>query len=76
MPPCGAMDPEKSLRIAQEVYAEGPFLRNVFEERYNQVLLALIADGGYNLGASFEWNDLSDLCNQKIAGAVLNLNWL
>ena len=76
MMPFGTMDPEKSLKIAQEVYAEVPYLTNVFEDKFNQVLLSRIADGGYNLGTSFPWQDLSDLKGQKIAGAGLNLNWL
>ncbi len=76
MLPFGTMDPEKSLKVAQEVYAEVPYLTDVFEDKFNQVLLARIADGGYNLGTSFAWKDLSDLKGQKIAGAGLNLNWL
>ena len=76
MLPFGTMDPEKSLKIAQEVYAEVPYLTDVFDDKFNQILLSRIADGGYNLGTSFEWKDLSDLKGQKIAGAGLNLNWL
>ncbi len=76
MLPFGTMDPEKSLKIAQEVYAEVPYLTDVFEDKFNQKLLSRIADGGYNLGTSFPWEDLSDLKGQKIAGAGLNLNWL
>lgn len=76
MLPFGTMDPEQSLKIAQEVYAEVPYLTNVFEDKFNQKLLSRIADGGYNLGTSFPWDDLSDLKGQKIAGAGLNLNWL
>ncbi len=76
MMPFGTMNPETSLKIAQEVYAEVPYLTDVFEDKFNQVLLARIADGGYNLGTSFAWKDLADLKNQKIAGAGLNLNWL
>lgn len=76
MLPFGPMDPELSLKVAQEVYEEVPYLSEVFEDKFNQVLLARIADGGYNLGTSFEWKDLSDLEGQKIAGAGLNLNWL
>lgn len=76
MMPFGTMDPVTSLKIAQEVYAEVPYLTDVFPEKFNQVLLARIADGGYNLGTSFPWKDLSDLKDQKIAGAGLNLNWL
>lgn len=76
MLPFGTMDPELSLKVAQEVYDEVPYLNDVFEEKFNQVLLSRIADGGYNLGTSFPWEDLSDLKGQKIAGAGLNLNWL
>ncbi len=76
MLPFGTMDPETSLKVAQEVYAEVPYLSDVFEDKFNQVLLSRIADGGYNLGTSFPWSDLSDLQGQKIAGAGLNLNWL
>ena len=76
MLPFGTMDPELSLKVAQEVYDEVPYLNDVFEDKFNQVLLSRIADGGYNLGTSFPWEDLSDLKGQKIAGAGLNLNWL
>lgn len=76
MMPFGTMDPEKSLKIAQEVYAEVPYLTDVFEDKFNQILLSRIADGGYNLGTSFAWDNLADLKGQKIAGAGLNLNWL
>lgn len=76
MLPFGTMNPEQSLDIAQAVYEEVPYMKNVFEDRFNQILLARIADGGYNLGTSFAWDDLSDLKDQKIAGAGLNLNWL
>ena len=76
MLPFGSMDPEVSLASAQEVYKAVPYLTDVFEDKFNQKLLARISDGGYNLGTSFEWDDLSDLQGQKIAGAGLNLNWL
>ena len=76
MLPFGTMDPTLSLRIAQDVYREVPYLTNVFEEQFNQKLLARIADAGYNLGTSFDWNTIEDLEAIKIAGAGLNLNWL
>ncbi len=76
MLPFGTMDPVQSLKVAQDVYAEVPYLTDVFEDKFNQILLSRIADGGYNLGTSFPWEDLSDLKDQKIAGAGLNLNWL
>lgn len=76
MLPFGTMDPTVSLKTAQDVYAQVPYLQNVFEEKFNQKLLSRIADGGYNLGTSFAWETLDDLKGQKIAGAGLNLNWL
>ena len=76
MLPFGTMDPTVGLKTAQDVYAQVPYLQNVFEDKFNQKLLSRIADGGYNLGTSFAWESLEDLQGQKIAGAGLNLNWL
>jgi TRAP-type C4-dicarboxylate transport system substrate-binding protein len=76
MLPFGTMDPTVSLAIAQDVYKAVPYLTQVFEKKFNQKLLARIADGGYNLGTSFDWNKVSDLKGVKLAGAGLNLNWL
>ena len=74
--PLGTMNSITSLRIAQKVYAQEPYLTDVFQDKFNQVLLARITDQGYNLGTTFAWNDLSELKGEKIAGAGLNLNWL
>lgn len=76
MLPFGTMDPTVSLAIAQDVYKAVPYLTDVFGKKFNQKLLARIADGGYNLGTSFDWNKVSDLKGVKLAGAGLNLNWL
>jgi TRAP-type C4-dicarboxylate transport system substrate-binding protein len=76
MLPFGPTDPEQSLKTAQTIYAKVPYMSSVFEEKFNQKLLAIITDGSYNLGTTFDWDDLSDLKGQKIAGAGLNLNWL
>ena len=76
MLPFGTMDPTVSLAIAQDVYKAVPFLSEVFEQKFNQKLLARIADSGYNLGTTFDWNKVSDLKGVKLGGAGLNLNWL
>lgn len=76
MLPFGTMSPEKSVKLARAVYDKVPYMSNVFEDKFNQKLLALIADNGYNLGTNFEWNKVSDLKGQKLAGAGLNLKWL
>ena len=76
MLPFGTMDPVKSVTIARRVYDKVPYLSKVFEDKFNQKLIGLIADNGYNLGTTFEWNQVSDLKGRKLAGAGLNLKWL
>jgi TRAP-type C4-dicarboxylate transport system substrate-binding protein len=76
MLPFGPVDPIDSLRVAQDVYAKVPYLTKVFEEKFNQKLVARITDASYNLGTNFAWKSVKDLKDRKIAGAGLNLNWL
>ncbi len=76
MLPFGTMKPTVSLEVARAVYDKVPYMRKVFEDKFKQKLIAIIADNGYNLGTNFEWNDISQLKGQKIAGAGLNLKWL
>jgi TRAP-type C4-dicarboxylate transport system substrate-binding protein len=76
MLPFGTMSPEKSIKLARMVYDKVPYMSKVFEDKYNQKLIALIADNGYNLGTTFEWDKVSDLKGRKLAGAGLNLKWL
>jgi C4-dicarboxylate-binding protein DctP len=76
MLPFGTMDPVKSVTLARRVYDKVPYMSKVFEDKFNQRLIALIADNGYNLGTNFEWNKVADLKGRKLAGAGLNLKWL
>jgi C4-dicarboxylate-binding protein DctP len=76
MLPFGTMSPVMSVKVAREVYDQVPYMSKVFEDKYRQKLIALIADNGYNLGTNFEWNKVADLKGQKLAGAGLNLKWL
>ena len=76
MLPFGTMDAADSVKIARRVYDAVPFMSEVFEKKFRQKLIGLIADNGYNIGSNFEWNKVSDLKGQKIAGAGLNLKWL
>ncbi len=76
MLPFGTMSPVKSVTLARGVYDKVPYMSKVFEDKYNQVLLGLIADNGYNLGTNFEWKSVKDLKGRKLAGAGLNLKWL
>jgi TRAP-type C4-dicarboxylate transport system substrate-binding protein len=76
MLPFGTMDPTVSLKVARAVYDKVPYMSKVFEDKFKQKLIALIADNGYNLGTNFDWNTVADLKGQKMAGAGLNLKWL
>ena len=76
MLPFGTMDPTTSLKVARAVYDKVPYMSKVFEDKFKQKLIALIADNGYNLGTNFDWNSVADLKGQKVAGAGLNLKWL
>jgi len=76
MLPFGTMSPVMSVKIARAVYDKVPYMSSVLEDKFNQRLIALIADNGYNLGTSFEWNKVADLKGRKLAGAGLNLKWL
>src|SRR3989304_3088580 len=76
MLPFGTMDPVVSVKLARAVYDKVPYMSKVFEDKFNQHLIALIADNGYNLGTSFDWTKVADLKGRKLAGAGLNLKWL
>lgn len=76
MLPFGTMSPEHSVKLARNVYNKVPYMSQVFEDKFNQKLLGLISDNGYNLGTTFEWKTISDLKGKKLAGAGLNLKWL
>ena len=76
MLPFGTMSAQNSVKIARSIYDKVPYLSKVFEDKYNQRLLSLIADNGYNLGTTFEWNNVAELKGRKLAGAGLNLKWL
>ena len=76
MLPFGTMDPVVSVKLARAIYDKVPYMSKVFEDKFSQHLIALIADNGYNLGTSFEWDKVADLKGRKLAGAGLNLKWL
>lgn len=76
MLPFGTMSPAMSVKLARTVYDKVPYMSSVLEDKFNQKLISLIADNGYNLGTSFDWNSVADLKGKKLAGAGLNLKWL
>jgi C4-dicarboxylate-binding protein DctP len=76
MLPFGTMSPVMSVKLARTIYDKVPYMSKVLEDKFNQRLLGLISDTGYNIGTTFEWNQVADLKGRKIAGAGLNLKWL
>jgi C4-dicarboxylate-binding protein DctP len=76
MLPFGTMSAQTSVKLARSIYDRVPFMAKVFEDKFSQQLIALIADNGYNLTTTFDWNTVGDLKSRKIAGAGLNLKWL
>lgn len=76
MVPFGTMSARDSLKIARAVYAKVPYMTQVFEDKFNQKLVGLVGDNGYNILTQFEWKTIADLKNKKVAGAGLNLKWL
>ncbi|MBI3370814.1 MAG: C4-dicarboxylate TRAP transporter substrate-binding protein [Betaproteobacteria bacterium] len=76
MLPFGTMSPVMSVKIVRAVFDKVPYMSKVLEDKFNQRLVGLIADNGYNLGTNFDWNSVADLKGKKLAGAGLNLKWL
>jgi C4-dicarboxylate-binding protein DctP len=76
MLPFGTMSSQTSVKLARSIYDQVPYMTKVFEDKFSQKHLALIADNGYNLTTTFDWNTVADLKGRKLAGAGLNLKWL
>ena len=50
-----------SVKPARRIYDKTPYMWKVFKDKFNQRLIALIADNGYNLCTTIEWNKAADL---------------
>lgn len=74
--PFGPEDSVQQLKAARAVYDDIPWLGEVFEDRYGQVLLGLHGWDNYHLGTTMEWDSVEDLEGVKIGGAGPNLPWL
>lgn len=74
-----AFGPEKSsdaIEAARTVYEDNPWLKDIFEDEYDQVFLGLGVWDNYHLGTKFEWDSIADLKGVKVGGAGPNLPWL
>ena len=62
--------------VGLKVYDEVPYLKDVFEQKYNQKYLSALAGGGYVMSGNFAWKTIDDLKGKKIGGAGPNLTWI
>lgn len=74
--PFGPQDSAQQMKAARAVYDEIPWLVEVFEKEYDQVLLGLHGWDNYHLGTTDPWDTVEDLKGVKIGGAGPNLPWL
>ncbi|MCA3273766.1 MAG: TRAP transporter substrate-binding protein DctP [Roseomonas sp.] len=64
------------IKVTHEVYERVPFLRNVFEQRFGQRMIAVSGAPSVDLATRTPWNRLEDLRGRRIAGAGALLNFL
>lgn len=74
--PFGPQDSEQQMQAVRAVYEKTPWLTEVFEKDYKQVLLGLHGWDNYHLGTTDPWETVDDLQGVKIGGAGPNLPWL
>lgn len=74
--PFSSPDPLVAQRVGWRMLNEVPELREVFEKKHNQKLLAASSLGGYHMITTFPVKSIDDLKNRKIGGAGPNLGWL
>ncbi|KUP94534.1 C4-dicarboxylate TRAP transporter substrate-binding protein [Tritonibacter horizontis] len=74
--PFGPQASSDAIAAVRVVYDKNPWLSDVFEDEFGQVLLGLGAWDNYHLGTTKEWKTVADLKGVKIGGAGPNLPWL
>ncbi len=74
--PFGPQATSDAIAAVRVVYDKNPWLSEVFETEFGQVLLGLGAWDNYHLGTVREWKTVEDLKGVKIGGAGPNLPWL
>lgn len=74
--PFGPQDSSDAISAVRVVYDKNPWLSEVFDTEFDQVLLGLGAWDNYHLGTVKEWKTVEDLKGVKIGGAGPNLPWL
>jgi TRAP-type C4-dicarboxylate transport system substrate-binding protein len=74
--PFGTTDIEMAQRVNNKVWNHIPWLRQVFEKRFNQKVLANTTYESYELLTTFPVKRLEDLKGRKIAAAGPNFPWI
>lgn len=74
--PFGPQDAEQAMQTVRKTYDQNPWLTEVFEKEYDQILLGLSGWDNYHLGTTDPWEKVEDLAGVKIGGAGPNLPWL
>lgn len=71
--PFSSSDVRLVTEASLKVYAKVPYLKNVFEEKYNQKLLGIGGSGSYGLITTFPWKQVEQLKGIKIGAAGPNM---
>nr|PZN88469.1 MAG: C4-dicarboxylate ABC transporter substrate-binding protein [Pseudomonadota bacterium] len=74
--PFGTGDPILAAELNRRTYEEVPALKQMLEERYNQVFVGVGILSNYGLVTTFQWDKVEDLKGQKIAAAGPNIPWV
>jgi TRAP-type C4-dicarboxylate transport system substrate-binding protein len=71
--PFNTGDAVQATQAMRVTYNRVPWLENVFEEKFNQKLLGLGANGNYGVGTTFPFEKYADLDGSRISAAGPNL---
>ena len=74
--PFGTSDLYKATKINMEVYEKIPYLREVFEKKFNQKWLGVFTYEDYDLFTTYPVKTLTDMKGHKIACVGLNCPWI
>jgi len=68
-------DAVMATKAVRATFDEVPWLTKSFEEKYNQKLLAIGANGNYGIGTTFPFEKFEDLKGKKVGAGGPNLLW-
>jgi TRAP-type C4-dicarboxylate transport system substrate-binding protein len=74
--PFSSPDPEIAIKAMRAVYDGIPYMGQMLEDEYNQMVLGLWTVGSYNLVTTFEWSKFEDLAGRTLTAAGPNLPWI